>query len=73
MTSPMLQHIPLKSAYLCQDCDCIGNSAIQCPACASNALLGLSSVLNRRDEVEFAMPVPEYTYTTSVLSSALAA
>lgn len=72
MTSPMLQHIPLKSAYLCQDCDCIGNSAVQCPACASTALLGLSSVLNRQD-VEFAMPIPEYAYSTSVLSSALAA
>ena len=72
MTSPMLQHIPLKSAYLCQDCDCIGNSSVQCPACASTALLGLSSVLNRQD-VEFEMSIPEYAYSSSVLSSVLAA
>jgi excinuclease ABC subunit A len=47
MTSPMLQYIPLTSAYLCQDCDCVGNSATHCPACASTALLGLACVLNR--------------------------
>ncbi len=49
MTSPKMQHIPLMSAYLCQDCECVGNSAIQCPACASSALLGLACVLNREE------------------------
>jgi hypothetical protein len=43
----MLEHIPLRSAYLCQDCDSIGNSAVRCPACASEVLLGLSAVLDR--------------------------
>lgn len=52
MTPLMLQHIPLASAYLCQDCDAIGNSATRCPACASTALLGLSCILNRTDGVE---------------------
>jgi hypothetical protein len=50
MTYPMMQHIPLKSAYLCQDCDCIGNCAEQCPACASAVLLNLSGILDREVE-----------------------
>lgn len=44
-----LQHIPLEAAYLCQDCNAIGNSAMQCPACASEVLLSLAVVLNRED------------------------
>ena len=47
MTYPMMQHIPLKSAYLCQDCNCIGNCAEQCPACASTVLLNLAGDLDR--------------------------
>jgi len=50
MTYPMMQHIPLKSAYLCQDCNCIGNCAEQCPACASAILLNLSGILDREVE-----------------------
>jgi len=42
-----MQHMPLTRAYLCQDCNCIGNCAEQCPACASEALIGLAGVLNR--------------------------
>jgi hypothetical protein len=42
--------MPLTSAYLCQDCNCIGNCAVQCPACASEALIGLSGVLNRESD-----------------------
>jgi hypothetical protein len=47
MTYPMMQHIPLKTAYLCQDCNCIGNCSAQCPACASSVLMSLSAVLDR--------------------------
>lgn len=47
-----MQHMPLKGAYLCQDCNCIGNCAEQCPACASEALMGLAGVLNREAEDE---------------------
>ena len=47
MTYPMMQHIPLQSAYLCQDCNCIGNCREQCPACASSVLMNLSCVLDR--------------------------
>ena len=47
MTLVSMQHIPLTSAYLCQDCNCVGNCSVQCPACASEALMGLAGVLDR--------------------------
>jgi hypothetical protein len=50
MQAPLLQHIPLVSAYLCPNCNSIGNSARQCPACASEVLMSLSGVLNRQVE-----------------------
>ncbi len=46
----MMEYFPLESAYLCQDCENVGNCATQCPACASSALLSLSSVVNRESE-----------------------
>jgi predicted RNA-binding protein with PUA domain len=49
MSLQKLQHIPLKFAYLCQDCNAIGNSSRQCPACASEVLLSLAVVLNREE------------------------
>jgi len=49
MTRDALQHIPLTGAYLCQDCNSVGNSAMNCPACASTVVLGLASVLNREE------------------------
>ena len=42
-----MQHMPLAHAYLCQDCNCVGNCAEQCPACASGSLMALAAVLNR--------------------------
>jgi len=47
MTRDLLQHIPLAAAYLCQDCNSVGNCAMQCPACASGVLLSLATVLDR--------------------------
>ena len=47
----MLQHFPLSSAYLCQDCNSIGNNANQCPACASEVLMNLSTILNRDENM----------------------
>ena len=44
------QHFPLSSAYLCQDCDSVGDCSTMCPACASRILLGLASVLDRKVE-----------------------
>lgn len=47
-----MQHMPLSSAYLCEDCHCVGNCAERCPACASSALMGLAGVLNREQPGE---------------------
>jgi len=55
-----MQHIPLSSAYLCQDCDCVGNCSMQCPACASGVLMGLAGVLERKVEQDLVKEfVPE--------------
>jgi RNA polymerase subunit RPABC4/transcription elongation factor Spt4 len=43
------QHFPLDSAYLCQDCNSVGDCSTTCPACASRILLGLATVLDRKD------------------------
>lgn len=43
-------HIPLSSAYLCQDCNCVSNCSRRCPACASEVLMGLAGVLNRETD-----------------------
>ena len=50
MSKASMQHIPLSSAYLCQDCNCVGNCSMQCPACASSVLLALATVLDREEE-----------------------
>lgn len=70
-----LQHFPLTSAYLCQDCNAIGNNANQCPACASEVLMSLSVVLNRGDEVPAAQfhTLPVLAARSSLNGSALAA
>ncbi|MGA2674700.1 MAG: hypothetical protein ABSE99_15895 [Terracidiphilus sp.] len=52
MTFNAQQYIPLTGAYLCQDCDSVGNNSMQCPACASEVLMGLAGVLDRREVVE---------------------
>jgi hypothetical protein len=65
MPTPMLQHIPLASAYLCQDCNSIGNCARQCPACASEVLMSLSGVLNREvDQVS----ETQYSYAPALVA-----
>jgi hypothetical protein len=68
MTYLTMQYFPLKAAYLCQDCDSVGNNATCCPACASGVLLGLASVLDREMAVEertmtrsYPRPVAEFT------------
>ena len=58
MTFVALQQMPLSSAYLCEDCHCVGNCAEQCPACASAALMGLAGVLNREQPIE----KPNFSY-----------
>ena len=44
------QFFPLRDAYLCPECDCIGNRATQCVCGNPHGLLCLSAVLNRCDE-----------------------
>jgi hypothetical protein len=71
----LLQHFPLSSAYLCQDCNAIGNSANQCPACASEVLMSLSAILNRvepMDDVQFSS-LPALAVASSHAGPALAA
>lgn len=73
MTFVSMQHIPLSSAYLCEDCHCVGNCAEQCPACASNALMGLARILNReqpREKVQVSCARPPQV---SCIGSTLAA
>lgn len=55
-------HFPLTSAYLCPDCNSVGNSAMQCPACASTVLLNLSTVLDRKVETVVEEIEREYEY-----------
>lgn len=69
MTSPKMEHIPLASAYLCQDCECIGNCATSCPACASRALLALAIVLNREAVPAVAVPVEAFAFAREIRSS----
>jgi hypothetical protein len=54
MTLSRMHYMPLTCAYLCADCGCVGNCASYCPACASRALIGLASVLNREEHEEIA-------------------
>lgn len=65
--SSMPLHIPLASAYLCQDCNCVSNSSRRCPACASEVLLGLAGILNR-EEVDATIPASDYTYITAMVA-----
>jgi hypothetical protein len=69
-----LQHFPLTSAYLCQDCNAIGNSANKCPACASEVLMSLAVVLNR-DEMQITefSSLPAFAASSSLNEPALAA
>jgi ferredoxin len=69
MPTPLLLHIPLSSAYLCQDCNSIGNCARQCPACASEVLMSLSGVLNREVEsLPHVVPQPSYGFGTAMVA-----
>jgi len=45
--------IPLDQAVLCLDCSCVSDAIRECPACCSRALLNLSNVLNRPEELSY--------------------
>lgn len=67
-----MQHMPLRTAYLCQDCNEVGNNGHSCPACASSALLNLECVLDRkparseRHELTYKFPVSDIALTSKV-------
>jgi hypothetical protein len=60
MPNPKTEYFPLASAYLCEDCQCVGNTAIRCPACASTALMNMALVLNR--DADAVGLTPNYLY-----------
>lgn len=37
-------HIELSKAYLCLDCDCIGDNSRQCAACGSHSIISMKVV-----------------------------
>lgn len=47
--------IPLDQAVLCLDCSCVSDAIRECPACCSRALLNLSNVLNRPEELNYSI------------------
>jgi len=53
--------VNLSEAYLCSDCEAIGNSASRCTRCQSNALIAVSRALPRhRDGIRMVCrPVEE--------------
>lgn len=67
-----MQHIPLRSAFLCQDCNSVGNNVHHCPACTSTALLSLECVLDRKPvrseklELTYEFPIPSVALTAKV-------
>lgn len=67
-------HFPLNNAYICQNCECIGDNAKHCEACASVFVHRLDLWLNRSAQVitvmngavhigsEPELRIREYTY-----------
>ena len=50
--------IALGEAFLCSDCDRIGQSAVRCPSCASeHGLTPLASFLNRESDADMAVRI----------------
>jgi hypothetical protein len=43
---------PLKHAYLCANCDCVGNWGTKCPVCQSEQLLSMDKLLSSDTETE---------------------
>jgi hypothetical protein len=42
-----LTFINLADAHLCSDCEAVGNSAIRCPRCQSDALIAVTRAMPR--------------------------
>jgi len=42
--------VNLADAYLCSDCEAIGDSAIRCPRCQSEALFAITRAIARNQD-----------------------
>lgn len=42
--------VNLANAYLCSDCQAIGDSAVCCPRCESNALFAITRAIHRQQD-----------------------
>ena len=42
--------VNLAEAYLCSDCEAVGDSAMRCPRCQSNALFAITRVIHRHHD-----------------------
>lgn len=42
--------VNLADAYLCSDCEAVGDSAIRCPRCQSNALFAITRAIHRHND-----------------------
>lgn len=53
--------INLADAHLCSDCEAVGNSAIRCPRCQSEALIAVTRAIRRhRDSIRLVcLPLDE--------------
>lgn len=50
----------LADAYLCTDCEAVGNSASHCPRCQSTALIAITRAIPRhRDSIRLICMPPE--------------
>lgn len=44
--------VNLSEAYLCTECEAVGNSAMRCPRCLSDALIAITRVIpHHRDRI----------------------
>ena len=46
-----MTQIRLQDAYLCADCNCVTDSAIQCPCGSQHGLLSIATVLDRPEKM----------------------
>lgn len=59
-TARELTFIDLAEAYLCTDCEALGNCAMQCPRCQSTALIAVTRAIPRhRDSIRIICVPPE--------------
>ena len=54
--------VNLSEAYLCCDCEAVGNSSVHCPRCQSSALIAITRAIPRhRDSIRLVCE-PEIQY-----------